>query len=188
MTKYAIMLGAFVLLGLGLWRVIAVHDDNLLESFKRESKVKANDSTESALAPKSDSLRTVFVNQKVPYIVYRDRLIHDNPRDTAIRQLANKCDQLILTCEERQRVDSARISNLQSEVKTLKGLKKAKEPRISAFITGGMDFIATQPLIQSGAEVRMFGPVNLTAFVQASGDKVKDVDVKGVVAIRFNFR
>lgn len=189
MTKYLVMVGAFVILGLGLWGVIARHDSNLLEEFKRESAVKQNDSTETVLKPVSDSLRTVYINQKVPYVVYRDRVIHDHPTDTTIVQAFGKCDQLILTCEQRQRIDSARITNLQSEVKTLKALKKEKPNRVSAFITGGMDFIASQPLVQAGGEVRMFGPLGVTAFIEAARrNNQNDIDTRGVVALKFSFR
>lgn len=179
----------FVLGGLLLWGAIALHDRKLLESFKAEQKTAQHDSTEAALAPVSDSLGRRVDSIKVPYIVYRDRVIHDHPNDTTILQAFGKCDQLILTCEERQRVDSARISNLQSEVKTLKGMKKQTAPRLSAFITGGMDFIASQPLIQAGGEARVIGPVSVTAFIQAARkNNENDIETRGVVGVRFTFR
>lgn len=188
-TKYIVAVGAFILLGFAGVFALDRHDRNLVKSAVAEMKVKSQDSTESALAPQSESLGIQYRERKVPYIVYRDRVIHANPTDTALRNLANKCDQLILTCEERQRVDSARISNLQAEVKTLKSVKAKPPNRFSAFITGGMDFIASQPLVQGGAEVRVVGPLALTGFIQAARrNNQNDIDTRGVVGLKFNFR
>lgn len=190
MRKTLIAFGVFVLACVVLWLLWEYGiKAGIRESVRAEIAVAGHDSTEAALKPVSDSLRVQYIEQKVPYVVYRDRIIQANPKDTVIRNLANKCDQLILTCEERQRVDSARISNLQAEVKTLKELKKKPEARVSAFITGGMDFIASQPLIQAGGEVRFIGPLHLTGFVQAARlNNENEVQTRGVIALRFNFR
>lgn len=188
MNKLLAALGGFIALGLLMWFGLTRIVDNAIDKHDAKQKVAQHDSIEAVLAPKSDSLRTVFVNQKVPYVVYRDRVIREHPTDTVLLNLVNKCDQLILTCEQRQRVDSARISNLQSEVKTLKQIGKEKPNRLSAFIIGGMDFIASQPLVQGGTEIRVVGPLHLTGFLQAARkNNQNDVETRGVVALRFNF-
>lgn len=189
MTKLLVALGAFIILGFAGWFALDRHDKNLIDRAMSVQKVAGHDSTEADLSEQSDSIRTVFVNQKVPYVVYRDRVIQEHPTDTTVRRFVNACQLVISTCEQRHGVDSARISNLQQEVKTLKDSKSQKAARSSAFITGGMDFIASQPLIQAGGEVRVMGPLHLTASLLASRrNNQNDIDTKGILALTFRFR
>ncbi len=190
MRKAAIAAGVFILAGVVLWLAWEyVIKRGIRNELRSELAVAGHDSTEAALKPVSDSLRVQYIEQKVPYVVYRDRVIEKYPKDTAIQNLVRSCNQLIVTCEERHTVDSARISNLRAEVKALKESPKAKQPRISAFITGGMDFIASQPLVQVGAETRFIGPVSITAMVQAARkNNENDVETRGIVGVTFHFR
>ena len=189
MRKGLIAFGVFVvacLMLLGAWQYVK---KGIRDSIKAEIKVAGFDSTEKALAPRSDSIGRVIEKQMVPYVVYRDRIVKEYATDTVIQGFVNSCQQLVVSCTERQLIDSARISNLQGEVKALKQVSKKPPPRISAFIIGGMDFIASQPIVQTGGEVRVVGPVSLTAFVEASRrNNQNDVDTKGVVALKFSFR
>lgn len=188
--KVLTAIGAFIVGGFVLLFLISRHDKKLVEEFKAAQKVHVADSIETNLAPQSDSLRTVFVNQKVPYIVYRDRVIQEHPTDTVIKTLAGKCDQLIITCEQRQRVDSVRIANLQGEVKTLKAIKEKKPPRASGFVLGGYDWYNAQPLAQVGGDFRIVGPLSVTGFVEGSRsiESGSKLETRGVVGARFTFR
>lgn len=165
------------------------YDQGVIERHEREQKVHTFDSLDTDLGKKSDSLGAQLREVKVPYIVYRDRVIHDNPADTALRNLAGRCDQLILTCEARHSIDSARIANLKSEVDTLKRMTKSKPPRISAFALGGYDWYNQQQIVQLGGDVRIAGPLSVTGYLEAArGAEPERVRTRGVVAAKFTFR
>lgn len=189
LTGVAGLIIAFVVAGIVLTRIVSNHDKAIIEAAVAKQKVHENDSTESVLAPRSDSIRTVYVDRWHTYTQVRDSIIRLRPNDSAVKVLAGRCDQLIVTCEERHAVDSTRIANLQGEVKTLKGMKAAKPSRASAFIIGGYDWYNKQPLAQVGGDYRLIGNFSATAFLEtARGDAPDRLKTRGVLAAKFTFR
>lgn len=185
----ALAIIAFIVAGFLLVFVIDRHDKSIIEQVLAKQEVAANDSVERQLSPQSTALGIQYRELKVPYVVYRDRVIHDNPTDTALKTLAGRCDQLIVTCEQRHVIDSQRIANQADEISTLKKMKAQKPSRASAFLSAGYDWYNGKPLGQIGGDLRVAGPMSITGWLDASrGTKEEKIATRGVVALKFTFR
>lgn len=167
--------------------LVGRHDKRIVEEAKSAAKIAVFDSTGSALAHQSDSVRVVYVDRYHTYTTVRDSIIKARPSDSGVASIVQRCDQVIVSCAERAAVDSQRIANAQAEIKQLKAMKAVKPPRFSAYALAGMDVLRTEPIVQVGTDTRIVGPLSLAAFVEGAKNKT-DVQTRAVVALKFSFR
>lgn len=184
---FGVALLSFFVAGWIVVFLIGRHDKRVIEEATSAAKIAVFDSTGSALAHQSDSVRVVYVDRYHTYTTVRDSIIKARPADSGVASIVQSCDQVIVSCAERAAVDSQRISNAQAEIKQLKAMKAVKPPRFSAYASLGMDVLQTAPVVQVGAETRIIGPLGVVGFVEGAKDKT-DVQTRAVLALKFQFR
>jgi hypothetical protein len=187
-----VLYGALAFLAAGLL-ALAVWEfgvkGSIEQSVRAEMQARANDVAVAQAESAVVRIDTVYRERVREYPVFRDRIVAANPDNAPLQEFAKRCDQLVLTCEDRVAAGDRFADSLRKQVKDLKTQKRAPDPRFSAFLLGGYDYLRGKPLAQAGGDARIAGPLSLTAYVEAAkGDSLERVRTRGVVALKFTFR
>ena len=158
--------------------------NRIIQEAKAKEHVEQLDTNRPA---QFDSLRkadTIYLGSVQTYRGTRDRAIATNPSNPVIP--ARSCDQIILTCDQRQAASKAIIDSQQVEIDELKRLKKFALPRFSISAMGGYDVLAKTPVVQAQTEMHIAGALSAIAQLEAYRDST--VKLRGIVGGKITFR
>lgn len=179
----------FILGGVVLWSVVAWRDRELVKRIKSEMSITARDTAILGLDDRREIRDAGYVRSVGNYRDVRDRTLRANPTNQPARDVASAADVVVDSADALRAVNDTLRDSLVAQVKAVKDLKKKAPPRISAFVLGGYDWFNSTPIAQAGAEVRVGGPLSVTAYVEAArGDDAEKIRSRGVVAAKFTFR
>jgi hypothetical protein len=177
----------FLLGAVALGGFLARHDANVRKDALAQQHVEKLDYWIAQLAGRKAVADTVYLGTVRTYRETRDAAIAANPTNKPLADLAGRCDQVILSCEQRVAIADTLADSMRAEVRTLKAMRKVSLPRLSLYGEGLYDFLNQGPVARAGADFRLFGGVSLTGAIEAV-QKDQKTDTRAMIGARFTFR
>ena len=172
----AVVVGAMFLAG-ALW--LRSRDKRIEKAAVAKQEVKALD---SARASQSDTLRArerIVYRDRTQYVAVRDRNIAANPDNVPLIETVTAADRALASDSARRVADSTLRATQEREIDRLKAMKAVSLPRFSAYMAAGEIFTDLEkpaPAARIGAELRLFAPLSVEAYIQAKKRTVPSPD------------
>lgn len=189
-------------LAAGIALYLRFRDKRIEERALDKKEIAAFDSTRDVQTVESNLLAPIATRTARNYRVTRDRILRENPESAPAKELATVADTALESAAKKIRADSSLIATSSKEIARLQDMKFDTPPRVSLWASGGYDFIQKEPVSKMGAEIRIFEPLSINAYVEARtsrlgrdslgvgrhyGDSAR-VRISGVVEAKITFR
>ena len=157
------------------------HEDTATRDWKRQlaeaqAKVATDTKTQQAATVHYDTVEKAWIK-------YRDRILHDtvNPPTVREREIIAHADTVRLAADTVIKTDTVVIHGLRTEAKIAENPPSL--PRVGLFGEALYDLVGREPVARLGADVRVYGPLDLSVAVQAQ----RSVKPQALVGLRWRF-